>query len=67
MVVRETQMKTKTITLNIEHWEEIRLAAESYDDCGPLGEGWQSEELSNAYAALEYELDQTPVRILSAN
>jgi len=49
-------MKTKTITLSMEMWEEILNATESYWDRGPAGEGWQSDELSRASATLQEQL-----------
>jgi len=44
------------ITLTLAQWERIEEAACSYQDEGPHGEGWQSDELSSATKALESEL-----------
>jgi hypothetical protein len=55
----------KTVTLSDEQWQEILDAAQQHRDCGPDGEGWQSEELKRAVAALEIALadgETTPTR-----
>jgi hypothetical protein len=50
-------MKTKTITLPIEQWEIIKEAVALYWDTGPVDEGWQSDGLAAASAALESAIE----------
>ncbi len=50
-------MSTKTVILPTNVWDEILDAVQSYDDCGPEGEGWQSKELELAVAMLETALE----------
>jgi len=42
-----------TVTLTKSQWAEISEAAGSYKDCGPEGEGWQSDHLKSAVNALD--------------
>lgn len=48
--------KKITITLTEDQWELISDAADSCEDEGPRGEGWQSPELSSACATLETQI-----------
>ena len=50
-------MKTKMITLSVEQWEIIKEAVALYWDAGPVDEGWQSDGLAAASAALESAIE----------
>ena len=56
-------MKTKTITLTLEQWEQIANAVEMAQDVGPEGEGWKSDGLSAAHCALDAALVYTPLPV----
>lgn len=49
-------MKTKTITLTVEEWEQVAKAVKRYEDHGWEGNGYQSDELDSAAMALAREL-----------
>jgi hypothetical protein len=53
-------MKTKTITLPVEHWETILNTISYARDEGPEDEGWKSDELRKAEALLESALHVAP-------
>jgi len=51
-------MNTRTITLPADQWEAILDAVVCHWDEGPPGEGWKSDRLSAASAALSTLLSQ---------
>lgn len=46
------------VSLSVEHAKFIADILENYDDCGPTGEGWQSEKLMEINAALKAALEK---------
>lgn len=52
-------MTNLTITLPTEHWQRINDALTDCCDNGPPGQGWKSQELSAAIAALDVALSES--------
>jgi hypothetical protein len=52
----DSPLKLCAITLTLAQWELVEQAAGSYQDEGPHGEGWQSDELSSAVASMSNAL-----------
>ena len=46
----------KSVTLSEADWSKILEAAQIYNDSGPEGDGWQSDEMMSAREALEKAL-----------